>query len=165
MNTQPTHRTQRLLVAAIILAGLIVQLIRILQVQSPTGETPFFSANDRSRWCTIASLAIDGTYQIDKLLELRDPTTKRRTWYTIDLVRHRASDGELHYYSSKPPLLPTIYTGVYLIVRNATGKTLMNNTFFIAKVMLIIVNLIPLAILWMILAEKVNRELPATFGP
>ena len=135
-----------------------MQLFRILQVEAPTGETPFFSANDRSRWCTIAALAIDGTYQIDKVIELRDPKTKRRTWYTIDLVRHRGQDGELHYYSSKPPLLPTLYTGVYLAVRSATGATLMKHTFFVAKIMLIIVNLIPLALLWLIMARKATRE-------
>lgn len=157
MSTTITKRTNAIAIT-IVLIGVAVQLFRILQVQSPTGETPFFSANDRSRWCTIAALAIDGTYEIDKVLELRDPQTKRRTWYTIDLVRHRGADGELHYYSSKPPLLPTMYTGVYLLVRAATGATLMKNTFFIAKVMLVIVNLIPLAVLWLIMARKAARE-------
>ena len=158
MNTSPTKPRYRYLAIAIIVAGVAIQLFRILQVQSPTGETPFFSANDRSRWCTIAALAIDGTYQIDKVLELRDPKTKRRTWYTIDLVRHRGQDGELHYYSSKPPLLPTLYTGVYLIVRSATGATLMKHTFFVAKITLIIVNLVPLALLWFIMARKATRD-------
>lgn len=142
----------------IVLLGIAVQIVRIVQVQSPTGETPFLSANDRSRWCTIAALAIDGTYQIDKLLELRDPKTKRRTWYTIDLVRHRSDDGEMHYYSSKPPLLPTLYTGVYLAIRSVTGATLMKHTFFIARILLILVNLIPLFVLWMIMARKAVRE-------
>ena len=162
MNTVAAAKRNHYIAIAIVLVGVIVQFVRILQVQSPTGESPFFSANDRSRWCTIAALAIEGTYEIDKVIELRDPKTKRRTWYTIDLVRHRGADGELHYYSSKPPLLPTLYTGVYLLIRAATGATLMKQTFFVAKVMLVIVNLIPLALLWLIMANKAAREHPAS---
>jgi dihydrodipicolinate synthase/N-acetylneuraminate lyase len=37
-----------------------MQLVRILNVQSSTGETPFLSANDRSRWCTILALTVNG---------------------------------------------------------------------------------------------------------
>ena len=142
----------------LLLIGAVVQLSRILQVQSSTGEVPFFSANDRSRWCTIAALAVSGTYEIDQLIELRDPKTKRRTWYTIDLVRHRGTDGKQHYYSSKPPLLPTIYTGVYLAIRAVTGQTLMGNPFFVAKVMLVIVNLLPLVAWWWLMIRWFERE-------
>lgn len=158
MNSKSSRNLATYLTMAIVFLGIAAQVLRIVQVQSPSGETPFFSANDRSRWCTIAALAIDGTYEIDKLLEIRDPKTKRRTWYTIDLVRHRGDDGELHYYSSKPPLLPTLYTGVYLAVRAATGATLMKQTFFIARILLILVNLIPLLALWLIMARKATRE-------
>lgn len=146
------------LAITIVLLGIVAQVVRIAQVQSPTGETPFHSANDKSRWCTIASLAVEGRYEIDNLLEIRQPPKNRRTWYTIDLVRHRGKDGELHYYSSKPPLLPTMYTGVYLAVRQITGATLMKQTFFIARIMLILVNLIPLVLLWFIMTRKALRE-------
>ncbi len=60
----------------LIVIAAVVQLSRILQVQSSTGEVPFFSANDRSRWCTIASLAVNGSYEIDDVLEIRDPSTR-----------------------------------------------------------------------------------------
>jgi hypothetical protein len=146
------------LAVAIVCLGIAAQVIRIAQVQSPTGETPFHSANDRSRWCTIAALAIEGRYEIDNLLEIRQPPKNRRTWYTIDLVRHRGKDGELHYYSSKPPLLPTMYTGVYLAVRQITGATLMKQTFFVARIMLLLVNLIPLVALWVVMTRKALRE-------
>ena len=154
MNSIPTRNIATYLATAIVLLGIVAQVVRIAQVSSPTGENPFHSANDKSRWCTIAALAIEGTYQIDNVLEIRQPPKNRRTWYTIDLVRHRGSDGELHYYSSKPPLLPTMYTGVYLAVRSATGATLMKQTFFIARIMLILVNLIPLVLLWLIMTRK-----------
>jgi hypothetical protein len=142
----------------LLLLGAVIQLSRILQVQSSTGEVPFFSANDRSRWCTIAALAVSGTYEIDSLIELRDPKTKRRTWYTIDLVRHRGADGKQHYYSSKPPLLPTLYTGIYLAIRAVTGQTLMGNPFFVAKVMLVLVNLLPLVAWWWLMIRWFERE-------
>jgi hypothetical protein len=161
--TQPTAIRQaafqnHYLVAAILFLGIALQLVRILQVQSPQGDSPFFSANDRSRWCTIAALAINGSYEIDDVLQIRDPKTRRRTWNSIDVVRHRGRDGQQHFYSSKPPLLPTIYTGVYLLVKRTTGLSLMQNTFSVAKIMLILVNLLPLAGLWYLLAGQVKRQ-------
>ncbi len=132
----------------LMLVFFAVQLSRLVQVRAPTGESPFLSANDRSRWCTIAALGIQGTYQIDPLLEIRDPETRRRTWYTIDLVRHMGRDGRLHYYSSKPTLLPTLCAGVYVAVRSLTGLTLMGQPFLVVAIMLAIVNLIPLSLFY-----------------
>ncbi len=155
---QSASTRSQYVIGIILLLGLTVQLVRILQVQSTTGETPFFSANDRSRWCTIAALAINGSYVIDDVLQIRDPKTRRRTWYSIDVVRHRGSDGKQHFYSSKPPLLPTLYTGVYLLIRSVAGLSLMSQTFAVVKLMLIIVNLMPLAGLWLLQAGKIKRE-------
>lgn len=142
----------------ILLIGVVVQLARILNVESSTGEVPFHSANDRSRWCTIVALAVNGSYEIDDVLQIRDPKTNRRTWYSIDLVRHRGADGKQHFYSSKPPLLPTLYSYVYMAVRAVTGKTLMQETFFVARIMLVLVNLVPLAFLWWILAKWLGAK-------
>lgn len=149
-GTQPSATWSQLkwLALVIVAIGGMLQLTRILQVESKTGEVPFHSANDRSRWCTIAALAVNGTYEIDDVLQMRDPETNRRTWYSIDLVRHRASDGQQHFYSSKPPLLPTLYSWVYLGVRSVTQATLINDTFFVARFMLVIVNLLPLLAFW-----------------
>ena len=90
---------------------------RIMQVRASTGETPMLSANDRSRWCTIAALVNEGTYAIDSLIERRHSETNRRYWYSIDMVRHRAADGREHAYSSKPPLLPTLLAGEYWLIK------------------------------------------------
>lgn len=146
------------------LLTLALQLIRVLNVHSATGEVPFHSANDRSRWCTIAALAIQGNYEIDDVIELRDPQSRRRTWYTIDLVRHRGQDGQQHYYSSKPPLLPTIFTGAYLSIRQLTGLSIMQDTFAIAKIMLVVVNLIPWIAMWYLLMRLAERENLGTLG-
>ncbi|GIW98461.1 MAG: hypothetical protein KatS3mg111_1794 [Pirellulaceae bacterium] len=136
------------LIALCLLVFFAAQATRLAQIRSPTGETPFFSANDRSRWCTIAALSITGNYHIDPLLEIRDPKTRRRTWYTIDMVRHFGADGKLHYYSSKPPLLPTLYALVYMGVRSVTGLTLMEQPFVVVPIILLLVNLIPLTVFY-----------------
>src|SRR6056297_1264255 len=102
-----TRRQRRSIYTLLIVIATVLAAGQIATVSSREGDTAFLSANDRSRWCTIAALVEDGTYAIDRLIEIRDERG-RRPWYTIDLVRHRGPDGELHYYSSKPPLLPTM---------------------------------------------------------
>lgn len=89
-----------------------------------TLKTPcHLEANDISRWCTVWSLLERGTYAIDEC-----PWQER----TQDKVRKPAPfqktvAGEQpveHFYSSKPPLLPTIIAGVLYPVRQITGKPL-----------------------------------------
>lgn len=162
VESQPVESQRRSLTKwlcrLILLLTAVIQLTRIVQVQSTTGEVPFFSANDRSRWCTIAALAVTGSYEIDDVIEIRDPNTRRRTWYTIDMVRHRGADGKQHYYSSKPPLLPTLYTAVYVAIRAVTGATLMSDPFLVVPSMLVIVNLIPLVAWWWLMLRWWERE-------
>jgi hypothetical protein len=139
------------LLAIIVLLATTTQVIRIATVKSSTGELPFLSANDRSRWCTILALVANGSYAIDEVIQIRDPVTKRRTWYTIDRVQHRGPDGKQHTYSSKPPLLSTLYAGVYWLLRGVTGATLTAQPFVVARWMLILVNLLPLVVLWIVM--------------
>ena len=136
------------LIGILILTAGAAQASRILSVRSGTGETPFLSANDRSRWCTVASLVERRTYEIDDWLTIKDPKTKRQAWNTIDLVRHRGHDGKQHYYSSKPPLLSTLYAGVYWLLRAMTGTHLTNSPFYAARAILLLVNLLPLVGYW-----------------
>lgn len=92
------------------------------------------SANDRSRWCTVWSLVERGTYQIDEI-------RTRPGWDTIDLVKH-----EDHFYSTKPPLFPTVVAGVYWCVKQTVGWDLGTHTQATSALILVIVNLIPMAI-------------------
>ena len=96
----------------LIVASAGVMTSRIMQVRSSSlkDPSPFLSANDRSRWCTIRSLVERGTYAIDDIIFKPDGTRDRR-WHTIDLVKHRSSYGGEHYFSSKPTLLPTLLAG------------------------------------------------------
>lgn len=107
---------------------------------------PLLSANDRSRWCTVWSLVDgDGTYRIDEIIQ-------RPGWDTIDKVRH-----EGHFYSSKPALLPTLVAGVYWTVKQVTGWTLLEETAWAARAVLIVVNVIPLVIAFSFVAALAER--------
>ncbi len=106
---------------------------------------PNLSANDRSRWATVWSLAVQNTYQIDDII-------KKDGWDTIDKVRH-----EGHFYSTKPPLFPTLVSWVYRGVRAVTGWRFEgdttgrapdakppNDTKAVVRTILVLVNLLPM---------------------
>lgn len=139
------RRSQYLLWIAVALA---IAAGRIAVVRSAEGDTAFLSANDRSRWCTVAALVEDGTYEIDRLVEIRS-IRNRRPWGTIDRVVHRGSDGAMHSYSSKPPLLATVVAGVYAIFYTATGITLTEQPIYATRILLAIVNLPLLALFYL----------------
>ncbi|MEM9941155.1 MAG: hypothetical protein AAF939_06160 [Planctomycetota bacterium] len=101
------------------------------------GESSFFSANDRSRWSTIRALVEDGTYVIDRVIERDQPID----WDTIDKVQHVGADGKLHFYSSKPTLLPTLLAGIYQVVYSATNMTLSDHPVVVSRIILLIFNL------------------------
>ena len=112
---------------------------------------PFLSANDRSRWGTLRALVepemrVPGApYAIDKVIQ-------QRGWDTIDMVKH---DG--HVYSSKPPLLPTLMAAEYWLIYRVTGATLGSHPYAVGRFMLITINVIPLAITFVLLARLVER--------
>lgn len=112
---------------------------------------PFLSGNDRSRWCTVRALVepemrVEGApYAIDKVIQ-------NPNWDTIDMVKH---DG--HLYSSKPPLLATMMAGVYWVIYHSTGLSLATQPFVVGRIMLVFVNVIPLAICFFLLARLVER--------
>ena len=141
-----------LLLIAMALSSLTARIMRV-ESSDKKHPSPFLSANDRSRWCTIRSLVDEGTYAIDDVIF--DAQGKRiRGWHTIDLVRHAGADGQEHYYSSKPTLMPTMFAGVYWTIKQVTGATLENKTFYVARLMLLLVNVLPLGIALWLLAER-----------
>ncbi|MGW8257481.1 MAG: hypothetical protein ACWGMZ_08355, partial [Thermoguttaceae bacterium] len=112
---------------------------------------PFLSANDRSRWCTARALVeprmrVEGApYAIDKVIQ-------QPNWDTIDMVNHNG-----HLYSSKPPLLSTLMAGIYWMIFHATGMSLETHPFVVARIMLLLINIIPLTIAFMLLARLIDR--------
>lgn len=100
---------------------------------------PFLSGNDRSRWLTIRSLVERGSFAIEDLVV--EPG-----WDTIDAVVHPGGDGQLHLYSSKPPLLPVLLAGPYWLMRQLTGWTLGDHPFELGRLLLVFYGLLPLAV-------------------
>jgi hypothetical protein len=111
---------------------------------------PFLSANDRSRWDTVRALVEHGTYAIDDVI--REPG-----WDTIDMVKHADRNGEQHLYSSKPPLLATLMAGPYWVVVHTTGATLGTQPYIIGRSMLVLWNVVPLVIYFLVLASLAER--------
>lgn len=144
-----------------LMIAVVGQLARIMSLGGKSDETPFFSANDRSRMCTVASLVEDGTYEIDRIINLGQKT---KPWRTIDMVRHVGTDGELHYYSSKPPLLSTLYAGVYWLIHTATGMKLTEHPFYVGRMILVVANLLPLIFFWRMCCRWIAEEVQGSWG-
>lgn len=112
---------------------------------------PFLSANDRSRWATVRALVEDdmrvegAPYAIDKVIQ-------QPNWDTIDMVQCRG-----HLYSSKPPLLPTLMAAVYWPIHRWTGATLGKHPHEIGRCMLVVFNLAPLIVCFLLLASLIER--------
>jgi len=113
-------------------------------------QRPFLSGNDRSRWMAIRALVENGKFEIDELID-------RHVWNTIDMVKHRGRDGELHLYSSKPPLLIVLLAGEYWLINRTTGWTLADNPYEVGRVMLLTVNVLPMLLLVAIVARLAER--------
>ena len=110
---------------------------------------PTFGSNDRSRWVTVRALVDDGTYVVghrDREVTLVSSLTRWRAGRTaravsaaagqqlrsraIRVMSSRTAGGRstrccnpdaLDYYSSKPPLLPTLAAGEYWLLKQAFG--------------------------------------------
>lgn len=113
-------------------------------------QRPFLSANDRSRWCTVRSLVELGTYEIDDI-------QSQVGWDTIDMVKHIGRDGQPHLYSSKPPLLATIMAGPYWVIYKTTGATLGTHPFEIGRSLVILFNVLPIIVYFVLLAKLAER--------
>jgi hypothetical protein len=138
----------------LIVVALALAAGRIAMVTSREGDTAFLSANDRSRWCTVASLVEHRTYAIDAQIDLTSATNSRHhPWDTIDKVRHLGKDGDQHYYSSKPPLFPTLVAGIYWLISTLSGMTLTDQPIYVTRIILAMVNL-PLLALFLVGTKK-----------
>src|SRR3954468_1028441 len=113
-------------------------------------QRPFLSANDRARWMTVRSLVEHGTYEIDAIVG-------QPTWDTIDMVQHAGRDGQPHLYASKPPLFTTLVAAEYWLINRFCGATLGDYPYEIGRAMLITINIIPLAAMFLLLGRLVDR--------
>jgi len=108
-------------------------------------SNPLMSANDRSRWSTVWSLVDRGTYQIDEI-------QSRKAWSSIDKVYY-----EGHFYSTKPPLLPTMAAGLYWTVKQVTGWYFLSQPEAVGRTILLFVNWLPAVLSLVVISLLVER--------
>jgi hypothetical protein len=142
----------------VFIAGLSLVSWRCLTVRSTTGETPFLSANDRSRWQGMAALVHEQTAIVDRPQAHRDPLTNRATMQSIDRVMHFGPHGTFHSYSSKPPLLVGLYSLPYAIVHLLTGESVYTHPLLVGRWTIALAHLLPLTVYWGLLIGLVRRE-------
>jgi len=134
---------------------------------------PFLSANDRSRWCTLRALVerdmwvaaevqtVDGGTQFRWVPYSIDKVLGEPGWDTIDMVKHslpsHGHNGQEFLYSSKPPLLPTLMAVPYWILHKVTGASLGTHPFAMGRTLLVIYNVIPLLIYFVLIARLIER--------
>lgn len=103
--------------------------------------------NDRSRWLTVRALVDNHTYAIG----LREKAggekgykdsgiMMEQNWGTIDKVLDPKTQV---FYSSKPPLFPTIVAGEYWVLRKIFGLSFEENARSIVVLILFTTNIIP----------------------
>jgi hypothetical protein len=135
------------------------------------------SPNDRSRWATVRALGDEGTYAIGKRVEHDDGSytdegiTFQEGWGTIDKVLHPETK---QFYSTKPPLLPTLLAGEYLLikhiptfhfsrdegVRRSGQLTFSEHPQAVVRTILVMTNLAPLVIFLVLYSRMLERLAP-----
>jgi hypothetical protein len=130
------QRSQARQFIALIVIGTATAQALGMTLKMPTQ----LEANDISRWCTVWSLLERGTYAIDecpwqsktqdkvlkpdKLQPPPDASLVQRFEYAIAPKSWKEGEPVERFYSSKPPLLPTMIAGLLYPFRMATGVPL-----------------------------------------
>jgi hypothetical protein len=117
--------------------------------------------NDRSRWDTVRALVEHGTYAIghrDVDAVTGEPHDRgfvtEENWETIDKVlRPDTRD----FYSSKPPLLPTLVAGEYWVLHNVLGWSAAETPWLVVRTILLTINGLPFLVYLLLLACLVER--------
>ena len=132
-------------VLLVLLSSVRMAGTRAKDSQHDDHKSMMLSANDRSRWAMIYAMVEHGTFSIDQVIK------EDRRWNTIDKVVHRGKDGELHQYSSKPPLFPIILAADYWIIHKVTGMSFPEDAVAIQWVMLVTTNVLPFVVfIWLV---------------
>jgi hypothetical protein len=134
---EPEPRPESRQFFALIVVGAATAMALGSALKTPTQ----LSANDVSRWCTVWSLVEHGTYAIDDCpwqSQTQDKVKKpdklpapdagsgllKQVEYRLAPSSWKGDEPAEHFYSSKPPLLPTLIAGLLYPVRRLTGVPL-----------------------------------------
>jgi len=131
--------------------------------------TPMFSSNDKSRWATIRALVEEGTYVVGRRKNFESHAGPFQDegiifepqFQSIDKVMNPRT-GE--FYSSKPPLFPTLLAGEYWLLRTLFGWNFTTDRWWIVITILMTVNVIPFAIYLHIIARLIEEYGMTDFG-
>jgi hypothetical protein len=113
------ERPQARQFAAMLIIGATTALALGVALKTPTQV----GANDISRWCTVWSLLERGSYAIDECpwqSKTQDKVLKRAPFQAVA----EGQEPVEHFYSSKPPLLPTLIAGLLYPARAISGVPL-----------------------------------------
>lgn len=134
---------------------------KLWPAERPT-PTPMFGSNDRSRWATVRALVDEGTFAVGQ----REPGHADAVngfgdhgivfedgWITVDKVLH--PDTQV-FYSSKPPLLPTLAAGEYWLLKRVCGWAITDDRFLVARIILFTVNWLPLIVYLVLLSRLID---------
>jgi hypothetical protein len=121
-------------------------------------SVPTMSDNDSSRWDTVRALVDNGSYAIGQ--RDIDPVTWKyqdrgivteEGWKTIDRILLEERGGA--FYSSKPPLLPTLAAGGYWLLKRTLGWSIVDQRILVERVILFTLNWLPFVIYLIVLAR------------
>jgi hypothetical protein len=155
---------------------------------------PSYGDNDRSRWDTVRALVDNGEYRIghrdpdpafaSTVALLASPSAgpllaaaalvpgrsgtyydsgicAENGWTTIDKVM-RPDTGD--FYSSKPPLLPTLVAGEYWVLKHVFGWSIFNDQekeqdqrWLVMRTILLTINVVPFLVYLLLLARLAER--------
>jgi hypothetical protein len=140
--------------------------------------TPMFSSNDKSRWATVRCLVDEGTYVIGKRVypDGHDPKTFKDEgvvsdpqYKSLDIVLRPLGDDAngpqtREFYSSKPPLMPTLVAAEYWFLKRAFGWDIVRDRWLVIPTIIFTVNVLPFAVYLILLAQLIEAIGKTDFG-
>lgn len=174
-SPDPTLQLRRSVYALLIWIAFGMMTGRVISIEGFNGD------NDRSRWATIRALVDHQSYAIgireyldEEGKSFRDKHYQDQTWEprwdSIDKVlkpdiawrnptpKPREPLYAKNFFSSKPPLLPTILAGEYWLLRNLFGWTMGGDErLIIVRIILWTTNVLPWVIALWLMALLIDR--------
>ncbi len=140
--------------------------------------TPMFGSNDKSRWATIRALVDEKTYAIGKRVYPDGRNPKNFTpegivtepqYKSLDIVLRPLEDNAAgpqirEFYSSKPPLMPTMLAGEYWLLKRFLGWDIVRDRWLVIPVILFTVNVLPFVVYLLLLSRLIENMGKTDFG-
>ena len=130
--------------------------------------TPMYGSNDRSRFATVKALVEDNTYVVGR----RENFKSDKDYHDIGVIfadGYQSLDKVMvpetgEFFSSKPPLFPTLVAGEYWLLYNVCGLSIDRERWWVVGVILLTFNALPFAVSLWLLAALIERHGRTDFG-